>query len=161
MGETNSNTVLRVPPEDYGDRYRDHLLDQYKLYVDGADRISQRRTAANNYLLTVNAFLVTFFGYASSITDDWTFRVLSPVAGILVCAAWYSLIKSYRTLNTAKFGVIHEIEQQLPVGPYGREWEAAEAGKGKKHKPLTKVEVLIPIIFMILYLLLAVLSSLR
>jgi len=31
-----------------------------------------------------------------------------------VCFIWYSLVDSYKDLNTAKFAVIHELENQLP-----------------------------------------------
>ena len=54
--------LLSVAGADYGDRYREHLFQQYKLYVDSADRISQRRSSTNNFLLTVNASLVTLYG---------------------------------------------------------------------------------------------------
>ena len=38
---------------------RTALLEQYKLLVQSAEKISERRTSANNYLLTVNAALVS------------------------------------------------------------------------------------------------------
>ena len=31
------------------EKWHSHLLDQYKLYVEMADRISQRRATANTY----------------------------------------------------------------------------------------------------------------
>ena len=33
----------------YGDNYQAHLLEQYKLYVEMADRISQRREQSNRF----------------------------------------------------------------------------------------------------------------
>jgi hypothetical protein len=35
--------------------------------------------------------------------------------GLIVCFIWYSLVDSSKDLNTAKFAVIHELENQLPV----------------------------------------------
>ncbi len=58
--------LLRVPSNEYGINHRQHYIEQYKLYVETADRVSQRRTSANNYLLTVNTFLATLYGLASS-----------------------------------------------------------------------------------------------
>ncbi len=41
-------------------------LDQYKLYVEMADRISQRRATANTYFLSVNSAILAFVGYLTS-----------------------------------------------------------------------------------------------
>ena len=38
-----------------------------------------------------------------------------PGTGLIVCFIWCSLVNSYKDLNTAKFAVIHELENQLPV----------------------------------------------
>ena len=35
--------------EQYGDRYIEHLLEQYKIYVASADKISDRRQKANEF----------------------------------------------------------------------------------------------------------------
>ena len=33
--------------DDYGPKFRDHLLEQYKIYTEMADRISQRRATCD------------------------------------------------------------------------------------------------------------------
>lgn len=154
MGQ--SNDVFRASPETYGPDYRQHLLEQYKLFVESADRVSERRTSANNYLLTVNAFLVTLYGLAAGWGDNRAWAFVVPVAGVLVCITWLVLIRSYRNLNTAKFKVIHELEEQLPAALFDREWEHAQRGEGKAYKPLTHVEPYIPFVFAALYLILAI-----
>jgi len=151
----DGSPLFRVSPSEYGDSYKVHLLEQYKLYVDTADRVSQRRTSANNYLLTVNAFLVTLYGLASSSPSNQAWYFVVPIAGILVCIAWFALISSYRNLNTAKFMVIHELEQRLPAALFDHEWELCERGRGIVYKPLTHIEQSIPFIFMALYIILA------
>jgi len=148
--------LLRVAAEEYGDAYREHLLEQYKLFVESADRVSERRTSANNYLLTVNAFLVTLYGLAASWGDNRAWVFVVPVAGVLVCVTWLVLIRSYRNLNTAKFKVVHELEEHLPAALFDREWDHAQRGEGKAYKPLTHIEPYIPLVFAALYLTLAV-----
>ena len=46
--------------DEYDDKskYKDHVLEQYKLYVEMADRISARRSTANTFFLTLNTLLV-------------------------------------------------------------------------------------------------------
>ena len=148
--------LLRAGRDDYGEKYRDHLLEQYKLYVESADRVSERRASANNYLLTVNAFLITLYGLAGSFGGNRAWQVVVPVAGVLVCITWLVLIRSYRNLNTAKFKVVHELEEQLPAAMFDREWEHAQRGVGTTYKPLTHIEQYIPFAFAFLYIVLAI-----
>ena len=82
------------------------------------------------------------------------------MAGVLVSLTWYRIIASYRNLNSVKFRVIHEIEQHLPAALYEYEWYKAEEGRGKAYRPLTHLELWVPIIFMALYVLLVILGFL-
>lgn len=150
------NGLFRTQADSYGAEYKQHLLEQYKLFVESADRVSERRTSANNYLLTVNAFLVTLYGLASSFGNNKAWLIVVPTAGVLVCITWLLLVRSYRNLNTAKFKVIHELEQRLPAALFDREWDHAQRGDGKAYKPLTHIEPYIPLVFAALYVILAV-----
>lgn len=102
-------------PEEYGDKYKDHLLEQYKLYVETSQQVSEKRQNSNNYLLTLNSSLVTLFVVFLSTFGHQRLNFLIPTTGLIVCFIWYSLVDSYKDLNTAKFAVIHELENQLPV----------------------------------------------
>ena len=42
----------------YGERYEDHCLEIYKMYVEMADNISARRQSANIFFLTVNTSIL-------------------------------------------------------------------------------------------------------
>lgn len=136
------------PPNE---KWYSHLLDQYKLYVEMADRISQRRATANSYFLTVNSAILAFVGYLTmkdSTTDLW----LIAVAGFTLSVLWERLITSYRDLNTAKFKVIHKIEKRLPISPYEAEWIAM--GEGKRpdlYRPISHIERGVPFIFIALH----------
>ncbi len=67
-------------------------------------------------------------------------HLLVPFAGILVCMAWLSLVENYRNLNSVKFKVIHELENQLPASLYAYEWQLLEQGEGNVYKPVTRIE---------------------
>jgi len=160
MSATVQQQLIRHTEETYGETFKSDLFEQYKMYVQSAERISERRVSANNYLLTVNAFLVTLYGLlsASQYKSYWT--VLVPTAGVLVSSTWHRIITSYRDLNSVKFKVIHELEQHMPAALYEYEWQKAEEGRGKAYHPLTHLERWVPIIFMVLYVLLAVVGVL-
>jgi hypothetical protein len=160
MADQATPQLIRHTKETYGESFKADLFEQYKLYVESADRVSERRVSANNYLLTVNAFLVTLYGIlaASPYKSYWT--ILVPVAGILVSMTWYRIIVSYRDLNSVKFKVIHELEEYMPAALYEYEWQKAEEGKGRAYHPLTHLEQWVPIIFIGLYAVLAILGLL-
>jgi hypothetical protein len=70
-------------------------------------------------------------------------------------------VDSYKDLNAAKFAVIRELENQLPVALFRREWWVCGHNRKKREKPvedvyvpLTHLERWIPVAFAALYLVL-------
>lgn len=131
------------------------LLDQYKLYVEMADRISQRRGLTNTYFLTLNTAILTVIGvFWKDQPSGSVWWLLIPLTAVLgQCFAWFYLVRSYRLLNTAKYEVVGALETRLPASPYWRaEWYALGEGKDpKKYWPLSHVEKWIPILFSLVY----------
>ena len=61
---------------------------------------------------------------------------------------WFSHIKASKQLNTGKFKIIHLIEKNLILRPYGAEWLALGQGKDKTlYKPFSGIETIIPWVF--------------
>ncbi len=154
----NSKLQSRTP-EEYGDKYQDHLLEQYKLFVETSQRVTEKRQNSNNYLLTLNSSLVTLFIVFLSTFGHHRWNALIPGTGLIVCFIWYSLVDSYKDLNRAKFAVIHELENQLPVALFRHEWWVCGHNRKKKdnpvedmYVPLTHLERWIPVAFAVLYL---------
>ncbi len=145
-----------IPKEKYGPEYPSHVLDQYRLYVQMADKISERRQSANTFLLTANTVLAAILGLAAEVPGSnprLTFLSVGGIAGMVLAFTWYRLIASYRQLNSGKFKVIHEMEQLLPLRPYAAEWTALGRGDDPKlYRPFTSVETWIPGVFFVLYL---------
>jgi hypothetical protein len=159
MPGDEASLLFSVPPTEYGPLYQTHLLEQYKLYVDSADRISQRRSTTNSFLLGVNSSLVTLYGLAPHLRASTAWELLVPISGILVSLAWLSLVENYRKLNSVKFQVIHQLEKKLPACLYDYEWKLSEEGRGKVYRPVTHIEQGIPLVFALLYVGLILYSS--
>lgn len=139
----------------YGDdaaAYQAAILEQYKIYVEMADRVSQRRGLANTFFLTLNTAIFTLVGVFwenRPAGSEW-WLVLPLIAVLSQCYAWFALVRSYRTLNTAKFQVIEALEERLPASPYARgEWAALTEGK---YRPLSQIETWVPALFGGVYL---------
>lgn len=136
----------------HNEKWYSHLLDQYKIYVEMADRISSRRATANSYFLSVNSAILAFVGYLSSM-ETGEYLWLLAIAGITLSVLWEALITSYRNLNTAKFLVIHKIEKRLPISPYDAEWDAMGRGKNSKlYRPISHIEQGVPYVFITLHI---------
>lgn len=143
------------------EKRQEHLLEQYKIYVEMADRISARRNLANTFFLTINTLILSATGFIFEkihlIEPRWL--VIFPFIGIiLICVVWIWLITSYRNLNSAKYEVIGDMETQLPASPYGNaEWVKLGSGKDfRKYLPLTTIEIYIPILFSLTYLIILI-----
>ena len=141
--------------------HQEHILKQYEICIEMADRISARRNLANTFFLTLHTFIVGAVGFAYNKVDisvsKWL--VLLPLSAVLaLCFSWWRLIESYRQLNTAKFRVIGEFERKLPAGPYWfAEWKALGEGKDPRlHKTLAGIENRVPAIFGFLYVMAAI-----
>lgn len=159
VGNSMSN-LFAQSKNDYGDDYKNHLFEQYKLYIESVEKISEKRQHANNYFITINTALISVIGLSFQIkffeNVVWI-KVLLALLGIIICLVFGYLLRSYKQLNTAKFVVIHEIEETLPLSLYKYEWEILGKGKDyKKYYPFSHIELLIPWIFGCLYTILGI-----
>lgn len=150
--------VWSVAPDNwaaYPEGYATALVDQYKLYVETADRISGRRSVANTFFLTLNSAVFALVGVLLKDRPEGSvwWLVFPLVALVGQCVAWYWLLRSYRQLSAAKYTVIGAIETRLPVSSYwSAEWKALGEGKVRsRYLPLTHLEQWIPALFGVTY----------
>ncbi len=156
--------LFPIEEKTYGEKFNDHLLEQYKLYVEMADNNSERRSKSNTFYLTLVSALITIIGVLSQVSKPignmyfWWVALVS-ISGIVFCLIWNNSIKCYRVLSEAKFKVIHEMEKRLPVAAFAKEWDYLNQGSQKTRYPqLTLVERWIPLTFLVLFLSLLVIS---
>ncbi len=158
------------------------LLELYKTAVQMADNVSARRAGANSFFLTLNTALAAVVGIVSAArkppphgnlpTFDAFGIVLTAIAGIVLALTWQALLRYYRRLNRAKWDVINTLEKRLPAQPFTDEWAilhpAPSPGKTLpsqwtrwwrrevQHREATVVEQVVPLVFVAIYLALAV-----
>mgnify|MGYP001791605170 CR=1 FL=1 len=159
----NTDSSLR---ENYGNEFNTHLLEQYKLYVEMADRISSRRVQIASFYTSILSALLALLSITNNknlFQGPQSFVLLTvAILGLCLCLAWAANINSYKQLNSLKFKVIHEMEAYLPFPCYEREWEILKEDKNKRrYLRLTAIEQYIPMILSVPYLCLFVYSLIR
>ena len=150
-GRPPGRGVVRCSRDAYGETFTADLLEQYKLYVQSADRVSARRLASSRLLLALNAGLVALYGIQpAGISQNW-WAVSAPVLGVTVSLLWSWIIWSHKELNRVKFELIHEFERHLPAAPYTCEWRLVDQGRGRSYRAVTDIERWLPRAFLVLY----------
>ena len=160
MSESTKEYPLVNPAfdaEQYGSDYQDHILEQYKVYVDTTTQVTHWRNTANAFFMTLNSLIITLiavFG-GDSKTTLVLFLVIAVLGLIAANLVWLTLIQKYKDLNDAKFDVVEDLEQLLPVMPFvSREWNHYHAqlgDKSRKNNLLTTSERWVPILLIVIY----------
>lgn len=160
------------------------LLELYKTAVEMADRVSARRAGANSFFVTLNSALAAIVGIVSAARKppphgnipsfDAFGLCVTAAAGIVLAVVWWALLRYYRRLSRAKWDVINRLEIRLPASPFTDEWKelhpeettvGAPTASGRrtvgfrlrvKHREATVVEQVVPFVFVVLYVVLAV-----
>lgn len=135
------------------------LIEQYKLLIAQSDKLTERRIKINQFFLSVISGILLISGFLiehNQITESaqFIFGVTLSGLGIFCSLIWILNLISIKNINAAKFTVIFKIEENLPIKAYLEEWRALK-NKSCFHKQLelTRVELIIPILFGVLFLL--------
>jgi hypothetical protein len=142
----------------HDDKYQAAVMEQYKLYVEMADRVSNRRGLANTFFLTLNSAILTLIAVfwkdrPEGLSPWFLLPVLVLTLGL--CLAWFWLVRSYRQLNSGKFAVIGALERRLPASPWWNgEWKALRGEEQDKstYWALTHLEIWVPLLFGLAYI---------
>lgn len=103
------------------------LLEQYKIMVASAEKVTEQRLKVNNLFFTVTSSILSV---AFLVGKALEFSV-SGIIGMLIftCMAlmtsyfWEKLINSYGNLNKGKFAIINKIENRLRTNIFEKEWK--------------------------------------
>lgn len=148
---TDNHILLRILEDQYGEKFKEHYLEIYKIYLSMADKISERRQSSNSFFLTINTVVIGLVSYLQLGQNGKTgsiFFLMISIAGMIICYMWYRLVLSYQQINSGKFKVVHIIEQNLPLAPYDAEWDILGRGEdSSKYLPFTHIEKYVPWVF--------------
>lgn len=84
--------------------YKNHLFEQYKLFIESVEKTSDRRQQTNNYFIAINTALISLVGLSLQIkifeNSSWL-KILLTILGIIICFIFYFLIRSYKQFKKA------------------------------------------------------------
>ena len=126
------------------------ILEQWRLCVEMANAISNRRDVMNNLMVTLNIAMVVAYTYSHVARS-----VTISIVGCISCLVWVLLVRYYKKLNEVKFEIINEMEKELPMQPFTEEW--GRANSRKRFIQSTKLEIIFPIVFLIIHIISVVL----
>ena len=134
--------------------YHRMLMEQYKVYVEMADRVNARRTLAHTFFMTFHVIILSALGLTLShehIVHRAGFLLFLLLGLLVMCYAWWCFVQYFRRTMRAKTMVIAELEKRLPSSP---SWQAEFKAMGKENPygQLKRMEVFLPIIFALLYI---------
>jgi len=150
-GDDNSASSDEISPE---------LIDQYTAYVNTTLDVSNRRLRNNRfYVLLLSGTLAVISVLANTEIIQEFGLLLAGSLGLTLCILWYLSIISYKQLNSGKYRVIEEMEEDLPFDPFGREWEILDRGENwGTYITHTRVERKIPGVLALPYLMITIYS---
>lgn len=133
---------------------RDELFQQYRLFIDSAEKISERRSHLNSFFITLHSLFVSGLSFFRFSINEYAIPICL-FGGILALLWWYMLC-NYRSLNKAKFQIIQEIEKQLPINLYSTEWSLYKKNKHKfnpnRYLSFSRLEMILPLLLILIYI---------
>ncbi len=139
----------------YGDTYRDHVLEQYKLAIQGVDYTSKWKHIVNNYFLTIHTVLLTAIGLTAAreqLSMPAAAHQLIPLIGIFMAVTWWFTTRNYNSILEVKFSILHCIEDRLPLALYKTEWEIIKASSSGVRRAAL-IDGTVPLLFFLFYIL--------
>lgn len=140
-----------------------NTFDEYKLFVDSTQHLSERRQAATQTYLSVNtavfailALLVKEAGLKGWYLVGVSFPLF--LVGVLACLIWYNIITQYKALIGWRYDQLMAMERGMSGSYqlYVKEWEEFFRPKQEKEKfGFSRLEVWLPRLFLALYLMYA------
>lgn len=156
-------------------------FDEYKLYYETTEKVTERRIVANRWNYSVCEAIIAgisvLVGWCSSRPNLFAFAtaavVVFSICGALFCGYWLREITSAKLLNGAKFDVLNAMAKRIrfenseaqSYEPFAREWTLVEKSEGARRiKGLrdrlalssSGAELFTPRVFRFLFVLIAV-----
>lgn len=139
------------------------LLKQWEVYTGSAEHISNKRQQFIIWFNGINGILLAALAGSFQLASLWDIerflpllilqRIL-PILGFCIAGIAIIRILVYRKRKRIKFAQIYTLEKHLPLRLYTNEYYLSKQGKkrAKFFRSGTRIEILFPLVFLIIYL---------
>lgn len=127
--------------QNFKNRDNNILLEQYKLYVEMSNDISNRRDNCNKFYTVLTAAILTLTSFLFNSGFPLYLLIIPIALTVGISHNWKNHIIEYRHLNSAKLEVIDHIENCLPLKGFTVEYKIKRI---KGCKGLTTLDENIP-----------------
>jgi len=114
-----SHLNLRDVAAEPDSKVAERMFEQYKMYKDETEKLTETRQTVSNFYLLMNGALLTLIGV---ILDPGqkpaiisVVLLLSSAVGVIISNSWLNMVNYYKILNTSKQRLINAIEESLPL----------------------------------------------
>lgn len=132
---------------------REELFQQYRLFVDSAEKTSERRSHLNTFFIALHSLFIS--GLSFFKTDIFSYIIPICIFGCVLAFLWWYMLCNYRSLNRAKFKIIQEIEKHLPLNLYSTEWSLYKTRKPwynpNRYFSFSRLEMVLPWLLILVY----------
>lgn len=135
------------------------LIEQYKVMLSTSESLIERRQKLTTTYISIFSVLLPIISAMLSFSYFFLYfgAGLISIICIVLCFSWKNTIISYGKSNRAKFAILEEIESKLPTTMFSSEWLALKRIT-TKYKSFTNRETVIPILFVVVYTVLLLIS---
>lgn len=130
---------------------KEYRFEQYKIFVESAEKNSEKRVTQNNIYLTIN---LAFLSYILFQKPNLVETIITSFVGLIICLVWLLTIINFCKRNKVKFDIINEMEEEFG-NLYKEEWKRISI-----LTPLSTYEKFLAIIFMMVYIIIPMLNIL-
>lgn len=130
---------------------KEYRFEQYKIFVESAEKNSEKRVTQNNIYLTIN---LAFLSYILFQKPNLVETIITSFVGLIICLVWLLTIINFCKRNKVKFDIINEMEEEFG-NLYKEEWKRISI-----LTPLSTYEKFLAIIFMMIYIIIPILNIL-
>jgi hypothetical protein len=133
---------------------------EYEFIAQSTQFLTERRQSAAHTYLTVNTAIFAILGVLIEKVGltGWKLGLASLpllVAGAISCLVWRKALQHYRSLIDFRYRQLMAIETTPAMsgshGLYTREWNEYDSARSGQGFPFSKLEALLPILFLGLY----------
>jgi hypothetical protein len=130
-------------------------FDEFKLYYESAEKVTERRLSANRWNYSVSTAVILAIAVILSFSASHeTFRFTAAMGALflssiafLFCSYWIKQIDDFKALNTAKFAVLEEMAPVIlfdsagnppsakSFEPFRKEWQHLQAARALQPLP--------------------------